>query len=139
MRSEQTKKMFEMLPLLAFVAAYFVFHLFDWQEVTCAIWATLVSLLTFLFLVADLRMEHKKALNWRQLEYYGAVLTFLFLLIFAQGFIHWHRMLTFYWRSAIFLLLLLIYFIILFRGIRIFLYMRDMVQTLEQTGSKKKK
>ena len=138
MDSTQTKKLFEMLPLLAFVAAYFVFHLFEWQEVTCAIWAALVSLLTFLFLAADLRMEHKKALNWRQLEYYSAALSFLFLLIFAQGFIHWNRMLTFYWRAAIFVLLLLIYFIVLFRAIRIFLYMRDMIQTLEQSGKTKK-
>ncbi len=139
MNSDQSKKLLEMLPLLAFVGAYFIFHLFDWQEVTCAIWATLVSLLTFLFLAADLRMEHKKTLNWRTLEFYGAVLTFLFILIFAQGFIHWNRLLTFYWRSGIFLALLLIYFIILFRAIRIFLYMRDMILALEQTDGKKKK
>ncbi|HHJ52710.1 MAG TPA: hypothetical protein ENJ89_05905 [Caldithrix abyssi] len=138
MESLHNRKVLDVLPIFMFIGSYFIFHLFEWREVTCTIWATVVSLLTFLFLVADFKMEHKKEGNFSRLNFYGGLLSLLTLVIVAQGFLHWQRVLPIVWRMLIFFTLLVIYFVLLFRGMRTLTEFKQFVEN-KAAGNKKRK
>ena len=119
MENTQKNKLIEMAPTMAFVAGYFVFHLFDWMEVTQIIWAVWVSLAMFLFLAADLKMEHKGKTNFSKLNFYSGLLSLISVIILLQGFVHWNRLLPQVYRMSLLISLLLIFFFVVFRGMRV--------------------
>jgi len=122
-----------MLPALVFIGSYFIFHLFDWSEATQTIFAVFFSLLTFFFLTADLKTEHKdKKINFQKLNFFTGLLSLLFLIIFFQGFLHWRSMISLGYRMAVQYGLLLIYFIVLFRAMHVFLQLKTMAENKKQ-------
>ena len=129
MDTTQKNKLIQMIPTLAFVGGYFFFHLFDWMEVSQVIAATWVSMFSFMFLAADLKMEHKGKANFGKLSFYSGFLTFISILIFAQGFLHWNRLLSRSYRMGILIILLLIFFFAIFRGMR---YYREIKSKVEK-------
>lgn len=131
MDKTQSNKLYQMTPMLAFVVGYFFFHLFDWMEVTQAIGAVWVSLAAFLFLAADLKMEHKGKANFKTLNFYSGLLTLISLIILAQGIIHWNRLLPFSYRMGIFAFLLLLFFFSEFRGMAVLMKLKTVVEKKE--------
>ena len=128
MEEQQKKKLFEMAPLIGFIAGYFFCHLFDWQEISQIIGGVFFSVAVYVFLVADLKMEHKKAANYKRLDFYSALLTLLFVILFVHGILYWNLVWTIYYRMALSALLLLIYFFALFRGMRVFMELKQKVE-----------
>ena len=117
-----------MLPVWTFIITYFVLHLFDWMEATQFVIAVFISLLTLFVMIADFKEENKDKLQFTKLNLYVGVLTFLFIVIFLSGFLHWNRMIDISYRMAILFSLILIYFIILFRAIRVLAYYKSMAE-----------
>ena len=136
MDEKQKKKLLELLPVLAFIAAYFTMQLFDWMQVTQVIVAMLISLLTFFFMAADLKEEGDNPERFKTLNFYIGLLSFLFVIFFLHGFLHWNRMIPNNYRMGIMFLLILVYLIALFRAIRILAYTKEM---MEVSGSKGRK
>jgi len=132
METTQQNKLFEMAPILVFIIAYFIFHLFSWSEATQTILAVFFSLLSFFVLASDFKSELKDKkikLDVNKLNYFSGLLTVIFLLLFAQGFLHWKSLLPLGYRMAIQYLLLLIYFIAAFRAMRVLISYKRMAET----------
>lgn len=130
MDKKQENKLFQMLPVLVFIGSYFIFHLFDWSETTQTILAVFLCLLSFFFLAADLKIEHKdKGINFQKLNFYSGVLTLIFLLIFLQGFLHWRGMISLTYRMLVQYGLLLVYFIFLFRAMNVLMQFKMMAES----------
>ena len=125
MEESQTKKLYRMAPILAFVVSYFFFHVFDWMEVTQIIFATWISAFTFIFLAADLKMEHKGKANFSRLNFYSGLLTLFMIIIFVQGFLHWNKYGSLSFRMIFLVVLLLIFFFVIFKGMRVLLELKD--------------
>ncbi len=118
-----------MIPALAFVAGYFIFHLFDWMEATQVIGAVWVSLAAFLFLATDLKMEHKGKANFKRVNFFSGLLTLMAVIILIQGIIHWNRLLPQMQRMLILVFLLMLFFVVLFRGIRVMLELKETLES----------
>jgi len=127
----QKNKLIQMTPTLAFVIGYFFFHLFDWMEVSQVIAATWVSMFSFMFLAADLKMEHKGKANFGKLSFYSGLLTLISVLVFAQGLLHWNRLLTRNYRVGILVILLVIFFFAVFRGMRHYMEIKAEVEKIK--------
>ncbi len=131
MDKTQSDKLYQMAPILAFVVGYFFFHLFDWMEASQVIGAVWISLAAFLFLATDLKMEHKGKANFKTLNFYSGLLTLISIVILAQGVIHWNRLLPLIYRMGIFALLLILFFFSLFRGMRIQMELKAMIEQIK--------
>ena len=133
MEKKQENKLYQMLPVLVYIGSYFIFHLFDWTEATQTILAVLFSLFSFFFIAADVKMEHKdKKINFQKVNFFNGLLSFIFLLIFLQGFLHWRSMISLGYRMTIQYVLLLIYFIFLFRAMNVLLQLKKMAENKKQ-------
>jgi len=119
MEQQQKQKLIEMAPVLAFIAVFFITNLFDWMEVTKFVWAMLAGTLTFFVMAADFKESLQEKKNLKDLNLYVAVLTGMSVLFFIHGFLHWHRLSSIFMRNGLMFVLLLVYFIVMFRAIRI--------------------
>ncbi|HGY54535.1 MAG TPA: hypothetical protein ENK44_02420 [Caldithrix abyssi] len=119
MEQQQKQKLIEMAPILVFIAVFFITNFFDWMDVSKFIWAMLAGTATFFVMAADFKEGLKEKKNLKDLDVYVAVLTGLFILFFLHGFLHWYRVLSIFLRNGLMFVLLLIYFIVMFRAIRV--------------------
>lgn len=116
----QKQKLYEFLPILTFIGIYFLIQAFDWMEATKIIIGVSISFITYIVMTSLLKED--KELNTshtKQLNFQLGILSLFFLLIFLSGFLHWYRLISNVTRMGILLLLLLLYFIVLFRSMRI--------------------
>ncbi len=126
---EEKKSILEYAPILAFIASYFLFHLFDWMETTQFFWASIIGTITYGLMVADLKMEYKgKKWNYKQLNFFIGLLTVFNIVLFFQNFLHWRRMISSIARMSILYVLLIIFIAILFRAIRVYSYHKSMLE-----------
>ncbi|MCD6374330.1 MAG: hypothetical protein J7L94_02320 [Caldisericaceae bacterium] len=126
---EEKKSILEYAPILAFIASYFLFHLFDWMETTQFFWASIIGTITYGLMVADLKMEYKgKKWNYKQLNFFIGLLTVFNIVLFFQSFLHWRRMISSIVRMSILYVLLIIFIAILFRAIRVYSYHKSMLE-----------
>ncbi|HHE54456.1 MAG TPA: hypothetical protein ENL21_01650 [Caldithrix abyssi] len=126
---EEKKSILEYAPILAFIASYFLFHLFDWMETTQFFWASIIGTITYGLMVADLKMEYKgKKWNYKQLNFFIGLLTVFNIVLFFQSFLHWRRMISSIARMSILYVLLIIFIAILFRAIRVYSYHKSMLE-----------
>ncbi len=130
------KGVLDWLPILTFVASYFFFHLFHWMEATNFLLSAIIATATYALLIYDLKTEHKgKRWNYKPLDFFIGLLSAYVVLLFAQSFIHWHRMIGAFARTALLYGLIVIYFAILFRALRVYSWHK---MKLEQMKNKKK-
>ncbi len=128
MEERQRKQLIEMLPVWGFVLFYFIFQTIDWMEVTRFIWASLIGVMIFFVMAAKFREEYGDKIQTPKLNFFTALLTILFVLIFASGFLHWNRLVSYNLRNVLLFVSILVYFIILFRSIRVLKDYKTMVE-----------
>ena len=119
MEPNQRKKLYDMLPVITFIITYFLLHLFDWMEATQFLIAILVSNLTYFALVSEYKDEVKDKTKYKKLNYYVGLLSLMFILILVNGIIHWNRLIHINYRMGLLFVLVLVFFIIMFRAIRV--------------------
>jgi Kef-type K+ transport system membrane component KefB len=119
MEPNQKKKLYDMLPVITFIASYFIFQLFDWMDATQFLFAMLVSILTYAALVSDFKEEVKDKKKHKQLNFYIGILTLLFIVMIGIAIIHWSRWIPSTYRMAIMFLEILVFFVVMFRAIRV--------------------
>lgn len=116
----QKEKMYEFIPILAFIAVYFVIQAFDWMEATKIVIGVFFSFMAYMVMTSLLKEDRDmKPEQIRRVTFQSGLLSFIFMLLFASGFLHWYRMVSNFWRMGVLLFLLLIYFSVLFRSMRI--------------------
>jgi len=116
----QKQKFIEFLPIFSYLVVYFLLQSFDWMEATKIILGIVASLLTFFVMSSLTKEDHElSGEQIRRLNFQIGLLSLLFLLLFASGFLAWYRMVSNLWRNGILFSLLLIYLVVLFRSMRI--------------------
>jgi hypothetical protein len=128
MDKRQKEMLSQMAPVFGFVAIMFISEAFSWMPATKIVWATLVSLIIYFIMVADLKERSKEILSIKKMNFFSGILTLIFILLFASGFLDWYRVLPQFQRLSIILLILLIYFIVLFRAMRIYLEYLEIIK-----------
>ena len=118
----------QMAPVLGFIATMFISEAFSWMTATKIVWSTSVSLLIYFIMIADLKERSKGIVAIKKINFFTGILTLMFILIFAAGFLDWYRVLPQFQRLAIIFFILLIYFVILFRAMRIYLEYLEIVK-----------
>lgn len=129
MEQNQRTKLYNMLPLVTFVVSYFIFHLFDWMEATQLLWAALVSILTYGAMVSEFKEEVKNPKQNARLNFYVGLLSLIFVFLIINAFIHWNRMIASDYRFSLLILLALIFFVVLFRAIRVLADFKALAET----------
>ena len=119
MEQKQKQKLIEMAPILIFIGIFFITNMLDWMDVTKFVWAMFAGTLTFYVMAADFKEGLQEKKNLKDLNFYVGLLTGMFILFFLHAFLHWYRILSIFMRNGLMFLLLLVYFVIMFRAIRI--------------------
>ncbi len=128
MDKRQKEMLNQMAPVFGFIITMFLSEAFSWMPATKIVWSTFVSLVIYFIMVADLKERSKEILSIKNLNFFSGILTLIFILLFASGFLDWYRVLPQFQRLAIILFILLIYFVILFRAMRIYLEYLELVK-----------
>ena len=128
MDKRQKEMLSQMAPVLGFIATMFISEAFSWMTATKIVWSTSVSLLIYFIMIADLKERSKGIVAIKKINFFTGILTLMFILIFAAGFLDWYRVLPQFQRLAIVFFILLIYFVILFRAMRIYLEYLEIVK-----------
>ena len=109
-------------PILTFVIAFFILRIFDWPDATYFTLASFISLATYMIEIYLLKQEKKiSAKNNRQFGFYYAMLTIFFMLVVVAAFLSWYRMVSISARTALLLIAVVSYLVVLFRAINVFI------------------
>ncbi len=123
-------------PVIIFVAATFIFKLYGVTEATNLIISVFLSLITFMVKSAMLKEKYGDYPERKKITLQSGLLTVVFIIIFFNGFLHWYKIWHINLRWTIFFILLLIYFIILFRSVHV---LKTIKVQLEKRNTKGKK
>lgn len=116
----QKKKLFEFLPILGFLIVYFLVQSFSWMEATKIIIAVIVSFSTFMIMVSLFKEDYElNQAQQRQINFQIGFLTLVMLLMLVSGFLSWYRIVSNFMRIGILFIMLLVYFVVLYRSMRI--------------------
>jgi quinol-cytochrome oxidoreductase complex cytochrome b subunit len=107
-------------PVITFVISYFFLQLFDNQEATNFVLASLFALIAFMVDIYYLKEDkYLSKENIRITNFYAGLLTIIFLIIFTAGILSWYRMVSISLRMGILIFSVVIYMAVIFRAIRI--------------------
>lgn len=116
----QKKKLFEFLPILGFLIVYFLVQSFSWMEATKIIIAVIVSFSTFMIMVSLFKEDYElNQAQQRQINFQIGFLTLVMLLMLVSGFLSWYRIVSNFMRIGTLFIMLLVYFVVLYRSMRI--------------------
>jgi len=132
-KSEKLKSYF---PITIFIALTFLLQVFEITKATNLIISVFVSLISFSVMSAMMREKHGELPVFKPLQKRMGLLSAVFLLILVNGFLHWNQIFHSNIRWALFLLLMLIYFIILFNSVNLLYSIKKMMLEKDKKGKK---
>jgi len=123
-------------PVIIFIIATFFLEQFGLEKSTNLIISVFLSMISFMVMTALLKEKYGDYPQRKKLSLQSGLLTTMFVLIFANGFLHWYKIGHINLRWVIFFALLLVYFILLSRAVHV---LKDIRIHLESTNKKGKK
>jgi hypothetical protein len=115
-RNERVRAYF---PVLIFIALIFLLEVFGLQKATSLVVSVFVSLFILGVMSAHKRQKIGDRPEFKKFQYYFGILSFLFILIIFVAFLHWYQIGHINLRWILFFLVLLTFFIFLFRAVHI--------------------
>ena len=106
-------------PVLLFIIFTFLLEAFQIHKATNLVISVFASLFSFGVMSAMLKEKYGKMPIFKSLNWRFGLLSSLFILIIAIAFLHWYQIGHMNFRWALFFLVMLIYFILLFRSVHI--------------------
>jgi hypothetical protein len=129
---EKSDRVKDFLPVTLFIVLTFLLEAFGLNKATNLVISVLVSLFTFGILSAMLREKHGDLPQFKPLQRKIGLLTVTFVFIIGVAILHWYQILHVNIRWLLFFIFLIVYFIILFRSVKILNEIKSQLQ-----GSKK--
>lgn len=123
-------------PVIIFIIATFFLEQFGLEKSTNLIISVFLSMVSFMVMTALLKEKYGEYPQRKKLSLQSGLLTTMFVIIFANGFLHWYKIVHINLRWITFFVLLLIYFILLSRAVHI---LKDIRVQLEASNKKGKK
>lgn len=115
--TEKGERLKDFLPVSVFIVLTFLLQAFGLSKATNLVISVFISLFIFGILSAMLREKHGELKQFKPLQKKFGLLSFLFLLILGVAFLHWYQILHVNIRWALFFIVLVSYFFILFRAV----------------------
>ena len=123
-------------PVIIFIIVTFFLEQFGLEKATNLIVSVFLSMISFMVMTAQLKEKYGEYPRRKKLSFQSGLMTTMFILIFANGFLHWYKIWHINLRWTIFFVLLLVYFILLSRAVHV---LKDIRIQLESTDKKGKK
>ena len=111
------QKVKNFLPITMFIVFTFLFEAFGLSKATNLVISVFISLTIFGISSAMLREKHGDLPQLVALQKKVGLLSFVFLLIIGVAFLHWNQILHVNIRWILFFIVMLVYFIILFKAV----------------------
>jgi len=115
---EKSDKLKDFSPVTIFIFLTFVLEIFGLNKATNLVISVLVSLFTFGILSAMLREKYGELPQFKPLQKWIGLLSVSFLLIVGVAILHWYQILHVNIRWLLFFVIMLVYFVILFRSVK---------------------
>ena len=115
--AENSQKMKNFLPVTMFIVFTFLFEAFGLSKATNLVISVFISLAIFGVSSAMLREKYGDHPELRVLQKKVGLLSAVYILIIAVAFLHWYQILHVNIRWILFFIVMLIYFIILFKAV----------------------
>lgn len=123
-------------PVIIFIIATFFLEQFGVKKATNLIVSVFLSMISFMVMTAMLKEKYGDYPQRKKLSLQSGLLTTMFIIIFANGFLHWYKIGHINLRWAIFFVLLLIYFILLSRAVHVLKDIRIQLESNDKKGKK---
>jgi uncharacterized membrane protein len=123
-------------PVIIFIIATFFLEQFGLTKANNLIVSVFLSMISFMVMTALLKEKYGDYPQRKKLSLQSGVLTTMFIIIFANGFLHWYKIGHMNLRWGIFFALLLIYFILLSRSVHVLRDIRLHLETSDKKGKK---
>ena len=123
-------------PVIIFIIVTFFLEQFGLEKSTNLIISVFLSMVSFMVMTSLLKEKYGEYPQRKKLSLQSGLLSTMFVLIFANGFLHWYKIGHINLRWTIFFVLLLAYFILLSRAVHV---LKDIRVHLESTNKKGKK
>ena len=120
-------------PVIIFIIVTFFLEQVGLEKATNLIITVFLSMISFMVMTAMLKEKYGEYPQRKKLSFQSGLLTTMFIIIFANGFLHWYKIVHINLRWIVFFLLLLIYFILLSRAVHV---LRDVRLQLEKSNTK---
>jgi hypothetical protein len=114
----KNEKVKDFLPIIIFILLTFLLEVFGLTKATNLVISVFVSLFTFGILSAMLREKYGELPLFKPLQKKIAHLSLTFIFIFGLAILHWYKILHVNIRWFLFFIFMLVYFIILFRSVK---------------------
>ena len=117
---EKSERLKDFSPVTIFILLTFVLEVFGLNKATNLVISVMVSLFTFGILSAMLREKYGELAQFKPLQIKIGLLSAIFVLIIGVAILHWYQILHVNIRWLLFFIVMLVYFIILFRSVKTF-------------------
>ena len=114
---DNSRKMKNFLPVTMFIVFTFLFEAFGLSKATNLVISVFISLAIFGVSSAMLREKYGDLPELKTLQKKVGLLSAAYVLIIAVAFLHWYQILHVNIRWILFFIIMLIYFIILFKAV----------------------
>ena len=115
-RNERVRAYF---PVLIFIALIFLLEVFSLSKATSLVISVFISLFILGVMSARKRQKIGDRPEFKQFQYYFGILSILFLIIIIIAVLHWFQIGHVDLRWILFFVILLLYFIVLFRSVHL--------------------
>jgi hypothetical protein len=115
--ADNSQKMKNFLPVTLFIVFTFLFEAFGLSKATNLVISVFISLAIFGVASAMLREKHGDLTEFKVLQKKIGLLSSIYILIIAVAFLHWYQIFHVNIRWALFFVVMLVYFIILFKAV----------------------
>ena len=105
------------LPVIIFIISIFVLEVFQLHKATSLVISVFLSLFIYGIMAAKARQKFGDLPVFKPLNMYLGILTFLMIIIIGVAVLHWFQLVHVNLRWLLFFLVLLLYFIALFRAV----------------------
>jgi hypothetical protein len=115
--NESSQKMKDFLPVTMFIVFTFLFEAFGLSKATNLVISVFISLTIFGVSSAMIREKYGNLPQFKLLQKKVGLLSVIYVLIIAVAFLHWYQILHVNIRWILFFIIMLVYFIILFKAV----------------------
>jgi hypothetical protein len=114
---EKQEKFQTYFPILIFIILIFILEVFHVQKATSLVISVFISFFIYGVMAAKLKENYGNLPEFKPLNLYLGLLTFLLLINIGVAILHWFQLIHVNLRWTLFFIALLVYLVILFRAV----------------------
>jgi hypothetical protein len=133
---EKQEKFQTYFPILIFIILIFILEVFHVQKATSLVIAVFISFFIYGVMAAKLKQTYGNLPEFKPLNLYLGLLTFLLLINIGVAILHWFQLIHVNLRWTLFFIALLIYLVILFRAVHTLHHLKQSMRGREKINVK---